>query len=202
MIENFLRRPHSPGDYAADVVRIAGLLSVIAAAVWWTWTDAGILALALPALLLPRFLGTRSWLDILFGIVVLVAAWSNVLDLYTMVVGWDLVVHFVCTGLIAVMGYLLLASRRVVPSGPGGRIPPRSAIVLGLALGLAASAVWEMIEWAGFTFISDEIFVTYQDTIGDMVAGGLGGLVGGTLLALVPVTRIAQEVPQKGGTHR
>jgi hypothetical protein len=189
MREDFLRPPRTVGDYTADGVRLLGLLSVLAAAIWWSGPDAGILALALPALLVPRFLGTRAGFDIAFGIIVLIAAWSNVLDLYTTVLGWDVLVHFVCTGAIAVVSYLLLMRGGILPPAGESRTPRTSALVLGVILGLAASALWEMVEWAGFTFISDDIFVAYADTIGDMAAGGLGGLGGGLVLAFVPLLR-------------
>jgi Predicted membrane protein (DUF2238) len=186
---NFLRAPQNAGDYTADLVRVIGLLGVIAAGIWWTWTDAGILALALPAVLVPRSLGTRAWFDITFGVVVLAAAWSNVLDLYTTVPGWDTVLHFTCTGLIATVAYLLLARVGIVPPARDATVGRRSAIVLGVIIALAASAIWELVEWAGYTFVSDDIFVAYADTIGDMAAGGLGGLAGGLLLAFLPIVR-------------
>ncbi|MET0296451.1 MAG: DUF2238 domain-containing protein [Microbacterium sp.] len=189
MIDDFLRPPRTPGDYLADAVRALGLLSVVVAAVWFAPTDAGILAFALPALMIPRFVGVRAWFDIAFGLTVLVAAWSNVLDLYRTVVGWDLVVHFVCTGLIAVLTYLLLARTDVVPRPTPSGVRTRVALVITPALALAVSALWEMVEWAGYAFITDEIIVTYVDTIGDMAAGGLGGLVGGVLLASVDLLR-------------
>src|SRR5690606_37431650 len=59
MIENFLRRPQTVAEACADVVRGMGALSVIITAVWFDLTDAGVLALALPGLLIPRFLGVR-----------------------------------------------------------------------------------------------------------------------------------------------
>lgn len=189
MIDNFLRPPRGAMELLADAVRVLGLLSVIAAAIWWTVTDAGVLGFALPALLIPRFVGARAWIDILFGVTVLVAAWSNVLDLYTTVPGWDLVMHFVCTGLIAIMVYLVLAHVDIVehPGAAGVRL--RTGVVIAGTLGLAVSALWEMVEWVGYSFITDEIFVTYDDTIGDMAAGGLGGVAAGFLLAFVPMLR-------------
>lgn len=189
MKENFLRPPHSVADYAADALRLVGVLCVVAAAIWSTPTDAGILALALPALMLPRMLGMRAWIDITVCATVLVAAGSNVLDLYRMVTGWDLVVHFVCTGVIAATGYVLLARVRVVPAQDAAGYTRRTAIVICTLLGLAASAVWEMIEWAGRTFITAEIFVTYQDTIADMAVGGVGALLAGVVVAHFPLER-------------
>lgn len=183
MIAAFLRPPRTPGEWIADAVRVFAAASVVAAFLWWTATDAGILALAMPAVLAPRFVGARPSFDIAFGIVVLTAAWSNVLDLYTTVAWWDLAVHFVCTGVFAAMLYLLLARLGVVPLPHAAGTRRRTPIVLVIALGLALSAVWEMVEWAGKTFITDTIFVGYEDTIADMAVGGLGAVVAGLVVA-------------------
>lgn len=153
MKHNFLRPPATPAEWIADALRALGIIGILVAAVWFAPTDAGIVALALPALMVPRVLGLRAWFDIVLQITVLVAAWSNVFDLYTSVPGWDLVLHLVCTAALAI------------------------------------SAVWEMIEWLGWTYVSDDIFVTYTDTIGDMVFGGLGGLGAGILIASVALER-------------
>lgn len=189
MKENFLRPPRGLAEHLADALRIIGVLSVVVAAIWSTPTDAGILGLALPALMVPRVLGMRAWADILLGVTVLVAAGSNVFDLYRTITGWDLAVHFVCTGAIAATSYLVLARCLVVPPQGATDFRKRTAIVVCTALGLAVSALWEMIEWAGRTFITAEIFVTYQDTIGDMAVGGLGALVAGIVVAFFRLER-------------
>lgn len=189
MKKDFLRRPRTVAEYGADAIRVIGVLSVLVAAIWSTPTDAGILALATPALMLPRALGMRGGADLAIGVTVLVAAASNVFDLYRSVPGWDLVVHFVCTGAIAATGYLVLARLRIVPAQDSPEFRRRIPVVLCTILGLAVSAVWEMIEWAGRTFVTDEIFVTYEDTIGDMAIGGLGALAAGVLVAVVRLER-------------
>ena len=189
MIENFLRRPQGIGEYSADAVRVLGLVSVIAAAIWWSPTDAGIVAFALPGLVLPRFIGVRPAFDILYNVTVLIAAWSNVLDLYTSIDWWDLAAHFVATGMVAAMLYLLLARCRILQSPGEAGFAPRTPLVIVPALALALSALWEMVEWVGYTYISDDIFVAYTDTIGDMAVGGLGGLVAGVALAYVRLER-------------
>ncbi|MCR2799722.1 DUF2238 domain-containing protein [Microbacterium sp. zg-Y818] len=189
MIENFLRRPQTVSEVIADTLRLVGLLSVIAASIWSTATDAGILALALPALLVPRFVGVRSSFDIVYQVIVLAAAWSNVLDFYRTVDNWDLILHFSCTAVLAAMAYLVLVRFSITPDPRTEGFARRTAIVLVTVLGLAASAVWEMIEWVGYAFITDEIFVTYPDTIGDMAVGGLGSLVAGIVLAFVRLDR-------------
>ncbi len=108
MKDDFLRPPATPGDWLADVLRLIGVLGTIAAAIWLKPTDAGIAALALPALMLPRMLGLAAWFDVIACATVLVAAWSNVFDLYRTVTGWDLVLHFLCTGVLAVIAAVIL----------------------------------------------------------------------------------------------
>ncbi|QIG39885.1 hypothetical protein G5T42_10640 [Microbacterium sp. 4R-513] len=186
-VERFLRRPQSAAQWGADAVRAFGIAGVLIAAIWLTPMDAGILALALPVLLVPRFVGVRAWFDIVFCAIVLLAAWSNVLDLYSRIATWDLVMHCVCTGVIAVMTYLAFARLRIVLE-PLGRLR-RAPLMLGPMIALAVSAVWEMIEWIGWAFVSSDIYVGYQDTIGDMAAGGVGGIAAGVLLAWVPLLR-------------
>jgi len=181
----FLRPPHGVAEWTADAVRLLGPLSVVAAFIWWAPSDAGILALSLLALVVPRFVGARPAYDVVFCLTVLVAAWSNVLHLYETVPSWDLVVHFACTGALAAMAYLLLARLAVVPLPLAAGTRRATPIVLVTSLGLALSAVWEMAEWIGRTFVDPSIFVSSQDTIGDMAAGGLGGLVAGFVVARV-----------------
>lgn len=193
MREDFLRPPASPAEWAADGIRLLGLISVLAAFVWWTPTDAGILALALPALLVPRLLGVLPWFDVLYGVTVSVAAWSNVLDLYRSISWWDLVVHFVATGVIASIGYVALQRSGVLPDRPRRR----TAIVLLPTVGLAISAIWEMVEWLGKTFVDSEIFVTYPDTIGDMAVGGAGALLMGLVLARIRIDRAANRAADR-----
>lgn len=201
MKHDFLRPPATLGDWLADVLRVIGVLGVIAAAIWLKPTDAGIAALALPALMLPRMLGLAAWFDVTACATVLVAAWSNVFDLYRTVTGWDLVLHFLCTAVLAVIAAVILTRTGVVPlvaavDGSGPPLRRRTPVILVPLVALAISAVWEMIEWLGWRYLSDDIFVTYQDTIGDMVMGGLGGVAAGVLLALVPVGRRSPRVAE------
>jgi uncharacterized membrane protein YjdF len=184
--ENFLRRPGTVAEWIAELLRVAGVLSVAVVAIGWTWVDAGTVALALPALTLPKFLGMRAWFDIAYATTVLIASWSIVFELYTTVPAWDLVVHFFLTGLSATLLYVLLARADIVVSPRGRRV---AAVVLTTTMGLALSAVWEMIEWVGWTLVGDDVFVTYEDSIGDMVAGGLGALGMGLLLPSISVLR-------------
>jgi hypothetical protein len=190
MIARFLRRPEGAAEIIADLLRVIGAVGVLVAAFVFGPTDAGVLAFLLPGLLLPRFLGARPAFDIAYCLILLIAGWSNVLDLYTRVSWWDVAVHLVCTGVIAAMLYLLLARCGVVPPPADARFTVATGVVLTLALGLAVSALWEMVEWFGHAFISSEIFVEYDDTIADMAVGAVGSIIAGTVLALVRLERL------------
>lgn len=192
MIENFLRAACGPVELGADVLRAVGTVSVVLAAIFFDLTDAAIVAFALPGLYFPRFVGMRAWADLLFAGTVLIAAWSNVFDLYTRISWWDLAVHFVCTGVVAAGAYLVLANLQIVPLLRGGRNSRTSGVILTLTIGLALSAVWEMVEWLGRAYISDEIYTAYGDTIADMALGGLGSLTAGFAIAFLPLLRTDQ----------
>ena len=179
MIENFLRPPKLPTEFVADALRVMGLVSVGIAALFFAMTDAGILAFALPALVAPRFIRVPPVFDIAFCLTVLVAAWSNVADLYRTLGAWDIVMHVLLTALMAPMLYMLLVRFDAAPSPGSSAVKRRAIIVSFTTLGLAISALWEMVEWAGFVLITDDIYVEYHDTIGDMAMGGLGALAAG-----------------------
>jgi hypothetical protein len=176
LVANFLRRPHGATAVAADVVRVLGAVGILVAALWWAPTDAGVVAFALPALLVPRFLAAPAGFDLAFGVALTVATWSNVLDLYRTLPGWDLLVHFVCSALITALIVHVLAGARVVAAPGSSAFTWPAAFVLCTVIALASGALWEFVEWFGYTVISDDIFVSYQDTIGDLAADAAGGI--------------------------
>lgn len=197
MIDDFLRPAETGAQRIADALRLLGVLSVVLAVLFHDLTDAAIVAFALPGLMFPRFLGMRPWADILVSVALLVAAWSNVIDLYRAVTWWDIPVHFVLAGAMAVVTYLFLARRGIVRS-PGARgFSTTGGLVLTTVLGLALGALWEMVEWFGHAYLTDDIYVTYGDTIGDMAAGGLGALLGGWLMARGPQLLMPTALPTR-----
>src|SRR5690554_723759 len=137
MIQNFLRPPQGVAEAGADLLRAFGAVSVVLAAVFFDPTDAGIVAFTLLGLVAPRFVGVRAWADITSTAVLLIAAWSNVFDLYATVPGWDLVVHFVCGGTLAAGLYLFLARLRIVAIPVASGFTFAAGIVLTTTFGLA-----------------------------------------------------------------
>ncbi|MGC5171831.1 hypothetical protein ACLQ2Q_14385 [Microbacterium sp. DT81.1] len=179
MKATFLRPARGVAELCADGVRVLGVLSIIAAMIWWSPVDVAVFALVLLGLVIPRFLGIRPALDAAFGIALLVAGWSAVLDTYAQVRYWDLVVHFALNGLLAAVLYILAVRLAVVPDPATEQVSRGAIVSLTVAFGLAAGVVWEVAEWAGHTFVDPTIYVGYEDSIGDLAVGGLGALVAG-----------------------
>ncbi len=186
MIDNFIRPPRGPSEITADLIRIAGLVSFFLSLLFFELAQAGVIAFTLPGLMIARFLGMKPWPDIILTSSLLIAAWSNLFEIYTSISWWDLLIHFICAGGLAAVAYLILARYRAVP--PPGRHPV-AGVILTTVLGLALGVLWEIVEWIGFTFITQQIYVTYEDTISDLVVGGLGSLVCGFVIAYVPLLR-------------
>jgi hypothetical protein len=172
----FLRPPETGWEMAADVVRIAALVSVPVAAVGWGATQLGIFLLALLGVVVPRALGVRAALDLATCLFCVVATWSNVFDLYTTVIGWDKLIHFGLTGVLTALALVIAQRVGFLPSVGGQRL---GYVIVATVVGLGLGALWEILEWAGHTFISPGIFVGYVDTIGDLGADGFGGLLTG-----------------------
>lgn len=188
MIDALLRRPAGAGEYFADAVRAACLLSLTAAALWHGPVDVALFLLVLFGTLVSRCLDIPRIFDGLYGLTLLGAAWSSVLGLYARVGWWDLPVHFAATAVIAAMLFLLLSRLGAVPT-PGRRSPSDTAalvlvLCLVLCLGVGVSLLWELGEWWGHNFVDRSINVGSQDTVGDLAAGGLGALAAGAALGL------------------
>ena len=179
MIQTFLRVPRGAAEMTADALRLLGVVSIVVALIGWPWVDVAVFALALVGLVIPRFLGVRPGLDIAFCIIVLVAAWSALLELYDALEYLDFVVHFFLNGLTAAVLYILAVRLEVVPDPTRTPVPLGAIVALTTTFGLAAGVIWELAEWIGYTYIDDSIFVSYDDTIADFAAGGLGSILAG-----------------------
>jgi hypothetical protein len=179
MIRTFLRAPTGAAEAAADAVRVLGAICIVIAGLGWGPIEAATIAFAAGGTLLPRLVGVRPSFDIAFGVVLLVAAWSSVLQLYVSTRWWDLPMHFLTNGLCAALCYIGLVQLGVLADGAMLPRPVVSTVVMTVALGLSLGVLWEILEWFGHTFIDEEIFVGYVDSIGDLIWGGAGALLAG-----------------------
>ena len=171
----------------ADAVRLAGLVSLLTAALWSDAVALALMLLVLGGLMVPRALATPGPLDVGYGCALLVAAWSGVLDLYRQVAWWDLAVHFAATGLVATVAYGIVVRLDVARDPAHVRTGAHrlGVVLLTVALGLRLSVLWELGEWLGHTYLDDSIHVSQVDTLGDLVAGGLGSAAAGLGLVVL-----------------
>ncbi|GGI43597.1 hypothetical protein GCM10010932_00390 [Agromyces flavus] len=185
LLANLRRRPHGPAELVADGLRVVGLVCIVIAGIGWGPLGAVSLAFVSGAMLLPRALAVRPGFDIAYCVIALVSVWSSVTDLYVTVKWWDLPMHFLMTALAAAVCYIPLERFGVVAEASTLPRPLLSTSVVTTAIGLALATFWEMFEWFGKTFLDETIYVGYRDTIGDIVAGGLGSLLAGLIMPVL-----------------
>ncbi|MFD7025569.1 hypothetical protein [Promicromonospora sukumoe] len=176
-----------------DLVRAATVGSLLVGGATLGGLAGALFLLVLGAALVPRLLGLSAVLDLCFGGCLLFAAWAALLRWYEAVPWLDLLVHAVCTGLVAAVGVLALIRWQVV--APRGRRKWASAgvVVTTLGTGALGAVLWEFGEWAGHTYVDDEITVGYADTVADLAFGLLGALFAGVVLAVRQPGREADD---------
>lgn len=167
---------------ATDVVAGAGVVSFVAA-FWWDGIVVAMFALVLLGLTVPRVVQLPGQLQVGTGGTLLLSAWAATLDWYDAVSWLDMVAHLVANGLLAIIAMVLMWRTRVLPR----ELPAVGVVVVTAAVGALLAVLWEAGEWFGYTYLSDDIGVGYDDTIGDLVAGTVGSLIGGGLIAGGPL---------------
>jgi hypothetical protein len=197
VIETFLRRPLDAGEVVADVVRLLGLVSGIVAGLVFGPVQFAVFSLALIGFVAPRFLGVRPAVDVLTGLVLLVAAWGSALDLYVLAGPIDIPVHLLLNGLLAALAVVALTRLGVLPPLPRG-----ARIVVTTSIGVVLGVLWEIGEWAGNRFVDADIFVGYDDTVGDLAIGGLGALLAGLAMPWVLSDSRWRGAPSRQGAAR
>lgn len=179
MIRTLLRAPVGPAEVVADVLRLLGAVSIVVAGIGWGPLSSLSFVALVVVMLVPRLLRVRPAFDIAFCAALLLSTWSSVLGLYLSARWWDDPMHFLTNGLCAAMLYLVLVRLGVLADAETLPHPVLGAAVMTTTLGLSMGALWEVFEWFGRTYIDEEIFVGYEDTLGDLMFGGLGSLAAG-----------------------
>jgi hypothetical protein len=174
-----------PALVPGDALRGASAVSVLVGLAWFGPVAGALFLLVLGGTMLARALALPLGLDLWFCSTVLFGAWAAELDWYVAVSWLDLVVHAAATGLVAAVAHLtLVRAGAVAPvDAPGLRRPRLGGWLVTSASGIALATLWEVGEWFGHTYLDDRIQVGYGDTIGDLVAGAIGSVVAGALLA-------------------
>ncbi|RXR26059.1 hypothetical protein EQW78_16395 [Oerskovia turbata] len=193
-----IERRSAVSTTVGDVVRVLAGIAIPVGSLLYGLVATALLSLVLLGAVIPRAVGLKGPLDPLVGLVLSAAAWIALLDLYAQLSWLDLAVHLVATAVLTVLAYAVLVFLGALPSpgplldGLGGRPtravmdglsrPRLGAVVTAAALGVLLALLWEVGEWAGTRFVDPAINVGYLDTLGDLVAGGIGALAAGVLL--------------------
>lgn len=193
-----------PSGLVADAVRVAALVSAVLALFWLPGENAVRFGLLFAVLLLPRFVGIPRPFDAAFCAGLLVATWAGVQDWYVRVPWVDEVVHLLTIGATAAASYLMLAKLQLMPGLQDAPIRRHrsSLLILAAALGLGVAALWEIYEWVAAQFAPQALHVGYDDTVIDIIFGGVGALVAGlALMRWVGTGRDPRPEPRTAGSR-
>ena len=172
-----------------DVLRIAFFGGTVAFAAMGRSTAAGLTAASL-LLLLARIINIPRRFDLgLIGAMTLIS-WGTALSLYGRYDVYDTIVHGLAPAFYAPVLYVCLV-RLGVLSDPEETTAVRQHVgvfVSTLAIGMAVSAGWEVIEWLSDTLVGTAFVESADDTGLDLLAGTLGSAVGGAFLAVWSVS--------------
>ncbi|WP_413451337.1 hypothetical protein AA0Y32_16725 [Georgenia phoenicis] len=170
-----------PARVAAQAVAALAVLAV-PAALAVDWVAVAVAALVLGGVTLARVLFLPATLQALLGAALSAAGWASAAGLYTTVTWVDVPAHLLVNGLVAAaLGIVML--RAGLLAGPATRAGRAGVALTTACVGVALGVLWEVAEWAGYTYIDDSVYVYYGDTIGDLTAGALGSAVAGVLVA-------------------
>jgi diacylglycerol kinase family enzyme len=167
-----------------DLLRLAPLIGAITTVIVGDTTHTGELIGAFLIVLAPRVLNVQRPFDLLFQIGMNLAIWGNVFGLFDLIYGYDKVVHFLLPCGSSMLLYIALAHLRLVPDlSEGAGLHDRISMVLvTLAFGLTVGGIFEMWEWFSNTYFGTHMYVSYGDSIGDLIDDTLGALGGGIFL--------------------
>ena len=169
-----------------DVLRLTLAAGALAFALGGDGRGARILAIAAVAAWLVRPVALPRLYDLSVVLAISLQGWGEALRLYDEIVWFDNVVHFTVPLLGSPVVYIVLARLDVVPD-PRDETHIRHYVgifILTLALGLAIGGVWEMIEYGSDNVLGSELQLSNADTVGDLMADGLGALCGAALLVV------------------
>jgi hypothetical protein len=167
-----------------DLLRLAPLIGAIVTVIVGDTTHTGELFGAFLLVLAPRVLNVQRPFDFIFQLGMNLALWGNVFGLFDAIYGYDKVVHFILPCGSAMMLYIALCHLRLVPdlSEDAGLHDRVAMVLVTLAFGLMVGGIFEMWEWFSNKVFGTEMFVTYGDSIGDLIDDTLGALAGGLIL--------------------
>lgn len=169
-----------------DALRVTLLVGALAMGVAGDYPAATRLTLTFVAVVVARALDPPRTIDLAFTLGMLLQGWGNALELFDQWPWYNKIVHYVLPFGGSAILYVLLARLEIVHD-LRHRCTQRQTIgivVVTLALGVTAGAFYEVWEWFIHHNLGAPIYVTYDDTMTDMIDNTLGSLTGGIVLAL------------------
>lgn len=169
-----------------DVLRAALALAAVGFGIGGDGRAAAILGVGAAFVWLVRLVNLPRVYDLSVVVATSLQAWGEALHAYDSITWFDNVVHFTVPLLGAPVVYIVLARLDVVPD-PRDETHVRHYVgmfIITLALGLAIGAIWEMVEYLSDETLGSSLQLGNADTVGDLVADGLGALGGAALLVV------------------
>lgn len=159
------------------------LLSLVLSA-WDSGVAVALFALVLLGQVVLRLAPLPAAVQAALAVTLPVAAWAALVEAYQQIPWLDLVVHAVANGLLALVAAALVIRAGWLRPGNSGRTAVAGGVILlTTALGVTLGVLWEFGEWFGHIVLDPAIAVGYDDTLGDLAAGGAGSLVAGATQA-------------------
>ena len=167
----------------SDLLRVLLLCGTLAAIAASDARAAGILAVGAAVAVLVRFAMLPAPYDLAFVAALGVQCGGEALGLYDSLSWFDTLMHVTIPALTAPVAYLALARLEVVRDlrDPAGDLVGRGDVgifVVTVALGLAVGAVWELCEGLFDTALGSSLQESTADTNRDLLADGIGAVVG------------------------
>jgi hypothetical protein len=156
--------PHLPqfeGKAMGGRALVYPLSTLVVPVVWFIWFRRAPYPIAIDILVvLPFFIDTAG----------------NALDLYDTIWWWDDANHLVNWAILTAGASLALSYL------PLGRL---TRFALGVGFGAITAIGWELAEYVTFIRDSPELATAYTDTLGDLLLGTLGAVVGSGVVAFL-----------------
>ena len=121
-------------------------------------------------------------IDILIVLPFLIDTAGNALDLYDTIEWWDDANHLVNWAILTAGAAVALSYL------PLGRL---NRFALGVGFGAVTAIGWELAEYITFIRNSPELATAYTDTLGDLLLGTIGAIVGSAAVAWLLPRRAA-----------
>lgn len=168
-----------------DVASVCAVASVLAG-LWFGPVAIALVALVLLGVVLVRLAPLPGQMKAVAVSALVASAWAALLGGYQQVPWLDVVAHAVITGLLAAVAAALLTGPPLRPAGSGPVLDRRiDAVLVTTGLGSLLAVIWEIAEWVGHVYIDPDVFVSYDDTIGDLAAAVVGSVLAGLFLGRI-----------------